>query len=179
MPSIEAYSNCQWKGPHFWCSRPFKEGSDKYLCNPEFPNVAVQSSVLAANRPAFMVRSLEKFSQMLADRQNCLPSNVYECVLTRVAGQKSYCCKNYNNGAFLPPAFSQCYWAVELREEMSIAQRCEAYCPPNYLKIAVDSGHCAGEDKMALCCHGYKPSDLPTTSTLIHRDHCLDCPRSL
>jgi len=86
---------------------------------------------------------------------------VYSFILIHLAGKKSYCCKNDNNGAFVPPAFSQCFWGVELRKEMSIAQRCEAYCPPNYLKIAVDSGHCAGEDKMALCCHGYNPSDLP------------------
>ncbi|KAH3913912.1 hypothetical protein HBH56_095970 [Parastagonospora nodorum] len=44
-PSIEAYNNCQWKGPYFWCSGPSKEGPGKYLCNPEFPNVAVRSRV--------------------------------------------------------------------------------------------------------------------------------------
>ncbi|KAH5383238.1 hypothetical protein HBI33_117070 [Parastagonospora nodorum] len=48
----KAYSNCQWKGPYFWCPGPSKEGPGKYLCNPEFPNVAVRSRVEFGGEPA-------------------------------------------------------------------------------------------------------------------------------
>jgi hypothetical protein len=39
---------------------------------------------------------------------------------------------------------------------------CQAACPPNYLKLAVQPGECAGNGgKEAMCCQGVIPSTIP------------------
>jgi hypothetical protein len=80
-------------------------------------------------------------------------------MLMVLAGPKTYCCKEIWP-LFVPPAFTQCTWAIDIR--LMGDKACQAACPANHLRLAVQFGECAVRGGMeALCCQGTVPSTPP------------------
>jgi hypothetical protein len=76
-------------------------------------------------------------------------------------GLRGYCCRSTPN-TFLPPAFQQCKWGLDLPDHLNQSEACQAGCPPNWLKLAVYPRRCAAQGGVeAYCCQGVKPSEWP------------------
>ncbi|KAH7074191.1 hypothetical protein FB567DRAFT_191319 [Paraphoma chrysanthemicola] len=131
-PSMQAYAHCRWEG-----AAPNCWGSSQFEPNP--------------------VCSTPLFSQAAVKA----PAG-FGGADTCSKGSMTYCCRHPDFQNFLPPAFSQCFWSKDIFAGPHNPMACNADCPENHIKLAVHPRNCAKSGGYeALCCRGYKPSDLP------------------
>jgi chitinase len=157
-PSIEAYDNCRWEGdaPNCWSTL--------------YPPAPACSSLY----PQLVTYAIAGFGGETKCKQgmlHCISTSIRHSiqairkararygiatVLMQFSGKKAYCCRKIGV-SITPPAFQECRWGTYWLGEMG-KKACQAACPPNWLKLAVDPGRCGKEGGMeAYCCQGMIP----------------------
>ena len=136
------YGECRWYGAAPECADFFfPKNAGLHGCTKEFPNLILQAKAGfgGEKKCAHGNRICTQFKMQLT---------------IRLGTKKSYCCKGK------PQQFQNCEWQLKFTKFLGKGV-CEASCPPDQIKIGMDSRPDCKSGEGAYCCAGVRPPPPP------------------